>query len=117
MNSLFCDWDTLPVTPTRVGAVRKLFQMPTTLLEELECHVTTLNPDESPHPPHRHRAEEMIILKEGTLEAKVEDAVSRITAGSVLWVASNELHGWTNIGDTPATYYVIQWLAGQGGEV
>lgn len=46
-----------------------LFQMPTTLLDELECHVRTLNPGESPHPPHQHRAEEMIILKEETLES------------------------------------------------
>lgn len=109
MNSLSVDWNLIPVTPTRIGALRKFFQMPTTLLAELECHVTTLNPGESPHPPHQHRAEEMLILKEGTLEARVVEQVTTLTAGSVLFVASNEMHGWTNMSDIPATYYVIQW--------
>ena len=113
MNSLVFDWDAIPVTPTQVGAVRKFFQMPTTLLQEIECHVTTLNPGASPHPPHQHRNEEMIIIKEGTLEARVENEILRLTAGSLLFVASNEVHGWTNVGDEPATYYVIQWNVAQ----
>jgi quercetin dioxygenase-like cupin family protein len=109
MKSNAFEWEAMVVAPTRVGAVRNLFRTPTMLLRELECHVTTLNPGESPHPPHQHRAEEMLILKEGILEARLVDTVTRIGAGSVLFVASNELHGWTNVGDAPATYHVIQW--------
>lgn len=50
-------------------------------------------------------------MKEGVLEAVVEGQAKRVAAGSLLFVASNELHGWTNVGDEPATYYVIQLRA------
>lgn len=113
MKSLTFDWNSIPVTPTQVGTVRKIFQMPTTLLQEIEYHVTTLNPGMSPHPPHHHRHEEMIIVKEGMLDARVENEIARLNVGDILFVASNELHGWTNVGDEPATYYVIQWNVAQ----
>lgn len=61
MNSKYIDWDTVQVTTTKVGAVRKFFEMPTALLPELECHVTTLHPGMSPHPPHQHMAEELLL--------------------------------------------------------
>lgn len=109
MKSLAFNWNSIPITPTKVGAVRKFFQMPTTLLQELECHVTTLNPGMSPHPPHQHRHEEMIIIKEGMLEARVENEITRLNVSDILFVASNELHGWTNVGDESATFFVIQW--------
>ncbi len=109
MNSQSFEWNSIPATPTQVGAVRKFFQMPTMLLQEIECHVTTLNPGASPHPPHQHRHEEIIIIKEGMLQARVENQITRLNIGDILFVASNELHGWTNVGDEPATYYVIQW--------
>ena len=56
MISLALDWNALVATPTQVGAVRKLFQMPTTLLAELECYGTPLNTGDSPPPPPRHQA-------------------------------------------------------------
>ena len=109
MKSAAFEWKHIPATPTRVGAVRKFFRMPTPLLAELECHVTTLNPGESPHPPHQHRAEEILILKEGKLRVQLINELQEIGEGSVVFVASNELHGWTNVSDVPATYHVIQW--------
>ena len=30
--------------------------------------------------------------------------------GSVIFEASNDLHGLKNVGDTPASYYVIKWF-------
>ena len=108
MNSIALDWNAIPAKPTRMGEVRQFFQMRTTLLDELECHVTTLNPGMSPHPPHQHREEEMIIVKEGELEAQLASEMVRVGPGSMLFLASNELHGWTNVGSVPATYYVIR---------
>ena len=43
----------------------------TATLDELECHITTLNPGETPHPPHKHPDEELVIVKEGTVESLV----------------------------------------------
>src|SRR5215468_2461828 len=61
MGSSVFDWNAIEAQPTKVGSTRKFFQAPTATLDELECHVTTLNPGETPHPPHKHPDEEVII--------------------------------------------------------
>jgi quercetin dioxygenase-like cupin family protein len=103
------DWNSIPVTKTPVGSVRSFFKAPTATLEELEVHVTTLNPGMMPHPPHRHPNEELIIIREGTVEALVNGEWKRLGPGSVIFNASNHLHGLRNVGTTPATYHVINW--------
>ena len=109
MSSTVVDWTALKATSTAVGAVRQVFQAPTATLNELECHVTTLNPGLSSHPPHRHPNEEIIIVQQGTVEVFSEGTRTRVGPGSVIFHASNHLHGLTNVGDTPATYHVINW--------
>lgn len=103
------DWNSIPVTKTPVGSVRSFFKAPTATLDELEVHVTTLNPGMMPHPPHRHPNEELIIIREGTVEALVNGEWKRLGPGSVIFNASNHLHGLRNVGTTPATYHVINW--------
>jgi quercetin dioxygenase-like cupin family protein len=75
----------------------------------LELHVTTLNPGQEPHPPHRHPNEELVILREGTVEALVNGDWKRLGPGSVIFNASNQLHGLRNVGTVPAIYHVINW--------
>src|SRR4249919_929622 len=69
MKSSVFDWNVIEVQKTKTGARRDFFEAPTTNLDQLECHVTTLNPGEAPHAPHQHPEEELIIVKEGTIEA------------------------------------------------
>jgi quercetin dioxygenase-like cupin family protein len=88
---------------------RQVFRAPTATLDELEMHVTTLAPGKSPHPPHKHPEEELIIIKEGQLETLLNGATQRVGPGAVIFQASNQLHGITNVGETPAVYYVIRW--------
>jgi len=109
MGSSVFDWNMISVKQTKTGAVRQFFRAPTATLDELECHVTTLNPGESPHPPHRHPDEELIIVKEGTVEALVNGELKRVGPGSVIFQASNQEHGLRNVGNGPATYHVIRW--------
>jgi quercetin dioxygenase-like cupin family protein len=94
---------------TNGGRSRAIVRSPTATLEELESHVTTLAPGQDSHPPHRHPQEELVILKEGTLDARLEGKVTRVDAGGFVFLASNEEHSVTNVGKTPATYYVVQW--------
>jgi uncharacterized cupin superfamily protein len=108
MHSSVFNWDRLKVEPTKIGERRGVFDAPTPALEDLEMHITTLNPGESPHPPHRHAAEELMIIKEGTLEALQGDQTNIVTAGGIIFEASNELHGLRNIGTNRATYYVLK---------
>jgi quercetin dioxygenase-like cupin family protein len=116
MSSSIFDWATIKVTPTKTGERRQLFQAPTPTLDELECHVTTLNPGESPHAPHQHPDEELIIIKEGTVESTVNGMVKRVGAGSVIFQAANQLHGIKNVGTTQAVYHVIKWKTAKTGK-
>ena len=103
------DWGQVPVKETPVGSSRQFFRAPTATLDELELHVTTLKPGQTSHPPHQHVNEELIILKEGTVETLSKGEWKRVEAGSVIFNASNDLHGLRNIGTGPATYHVINW--------
>lgn len=109
MHSCVFNWADLKVTPTKQGERRTVFDAPTPTLAEFECHITTLNPGESPHPPHRHPDEELMIIKEGTVEALQGDRTNLVTTGGIIFEASNEFHGLRNLGPKPATYFVLKF--------
>lgn len=109
MQSTALTWESFVATPTKVGSVRRVFQAPTATLDELESHITTLNPGQSAHAPHRHPDEEILIIKEGTVESLVNGQTKRLGPGGVIFQASNQLHTIRNVGDTPATYFVFKW--------
>ena len=102
-------WDEMKAVKTSVGAVRSLSKGPTATLDQLEMHVTTLDPGMMSHPPHRHVNEELIILREGECETLSNGNWVKVEPGSVVFNASNSLHGFRNVGTTPATYHVINW--------
>jgi XRE family transcriptional regulator, regulator of sulfur utilization len=110
LGSKVIDWEKLAPRTTKTGERRELFDAPTATLSNLEGHVTTLNPGETPHAPHRHPDEEMIIVKVGTLEVFINGETQRAGPGSVFFYASNDLHGLKNVGTTPATYFVFRFL-------
>lgn len=103
------DWNQMKVTKTDVGEVRQLVRQPTATLEELEMHITTLNPGTTSHPPHTHLNEELVIVREGTVEVFNGGKWVRLGPGSVIFNASNDPHALRNVGDTPTTYHVINW--------
>ncbi len=102
-------WDEMKAVKTKVGEVRSLCKSPTATLDQLEMHVSTLNPGLESHPPHRHVNEELIILREGECETLSDGKWVKVGPGSVVFNASNSLHGFRNVGATPATYHVINW--------
>lgn len=110
MRSSVFEWNGIPVKETKYGARRDVFDSPTATLDRLECHVTTLKVGEAPHPPHEHPEEALVVVKEGTVEVTQKGAKKRAGPGSLIFEGSNEHHGMRNVGDTPATYYVIKWF-------
>ncbi len=107
MGSKVFDWNSIPEKPTPYGTVRSFCSAPTATLLNLEIHVTTLNPGMSPHPPHKHPNEELIILRQGTVETLSNGEWIRVGPGSVIFNASNQLHGFKNVGTEPAVYHVV----------
>lgn len=107
LTSAVIPFSSLHEQPTPVGIFRRLTDNPTASLRRLECHVTTLNAGEKSHPPHQHPQEEFIILRSGTLDVSINGKVSRIGPGSMFFFASYDWHNVTNVGDTPALYYVF----------
>jgi quercetin dioxygenase-like cupin family protein len=110
-RSTVFEWASLEAKPTQTGVRRDVMRAPTPTLDELEMHITTLNPHTASHKPHTHPNEEMVIVKEGTLQAHVNGKEIVVPAGGVLFFASMQPHAVQNIGATPATYYVINWAS------
>lgn len=109
MRSSVFEWNEVATQQEEVRLLRHFFRARTATLAELELHATTLAAGETSHAPHRHANEELVIVKEGTVEAFYEGKTRRLGPGSVIFNASNELHGIRNVGTGPATYHVINW--------
>jgi XRE family transcriptional regulator, regulator of sulfur utilization len=108
------DWSRLDATPTATGQRRTVMRAATPTLDELEIHITTLNPGAVSHPPHQHPEEELLIVKEGQVETSQNGKVTRLGPGSIIFHSTNDLHNISNVGTTPATYHVIQWRVAPG---
>lgn len=78
-------------------------------MSPLEIHISTLAPGKSPHAPHQHEHEKLLIVKEGTLETFQSGATRRVGPGGIVFQASNALHNMTNVGTSRATDFVIGW--------
>jgi quercetin dioxygenase-like cupin family protein len=110
-GSTVLDWNAIPARTTDVGSVRQFLRAPTATLNELEIHVTTLKPGIASHAPHHHPNEELIIIREGTVETLLNGKWQRTGPGSVIFNASNVEHSLRNVGTTPATYHDINWTS------
>jgi quercetin dioxygenase-like cupin family protein len=73
----------------------------------LEAHATTLAPGGSPHPPHRHEHEELLLMRSGTLEVTIEGKTGVIGPGGAAFFHANEMHGLHNSGSEIAQYFVV----------
>lgn len=109
MDSGVFVWDHFKFTPTKTGARVMVFDGPTPTLDKFHAHVTTLNPGENTGALHRHPQEELVIIKEGTVEVNIDGKKTTATTGSMIFFAANENENMVNVGKTPATYYVIQF--------
>lgn len=116
LESTAWKWSEIAARDTDVGQYRHVVRQPTRTLQELEMHITTLKPRTSSHAPHTHPNEELVIVKEGTLQAHVNGVEIVVGPGSVLFFASMQPHAVQNIGDTPATYHVINWKSPAAGD-
>jgi mannose-6-phosphate isomerase-like protein (cupin superfamily) len=100
-------YEDLPVKPNGENNGRAVFDGKTHAGFGVELHITELGPGMAPHAPHHHVNEEALMLRSGQLDVTIEGKTTRVTAGSVVYVNSNEEHGWKNPGPERAQYFVI----------
>jgi quercetin dioxygenase-like cupin family protein len=109
MGSTVFDWNKMVDKPNKTGSVRTVCSAPTATLENLEIHISTLNPGLMSHPPHKHPNEELIIVRTGTVETLSNGEWIRVGPGSVIFNGSNQPHGFRNVGTEPAIYHVVNF--------
>ena len=107
MNATAIEWNSVQDKTNATGSSRKFLDGPTATLDNLECHASTLKPGAMNHEILERPDDEVIIVKEGTIEAYVVDKWVRIGPGSVIFNARNVPQAIRNVGDGPATYHVV----------
>ncbi|MBL9200653.1 MAG: cupin domain-containing protein [Opitutaceae bacterium] len=109
LTSSVYDWRQLVPTPTANGVRRDVFDGPTTTLDKMHCHITTLNPGKDSGEPRKHLQEEVLIVKEGLVEAHIDGKTQTAGPGSVFFFAASAVTRLRNAGATPCTYIVIYY--------
>jgi mannose-6-phosphate isomerase-like protein (cupin superfamily) len=103
------DWEKMQPMTVSNGVRRAVFDGPTATLDKIDCHITTLSPGERSGPPRLHLQEEVIIVKEGTIEATYDGHSETVGPGSVIFFASHATTCLRNPGKVPATYTVVYY--------
>jgi mannose-6-phosphate isomerase-like protein (cupin superfamily) len=73
-----------------------------------------LDAKQTPHPPHTHVEEEVMVIEQGHGDIDVDGKITKVGPGSVMYTAPNVSHGIVNTGDTPIVFYFIKWADKDG---
>lgn len=91
------------------GEQRVYYQGETGQLGFLEAGSLRLGAGRSPHAPHKHAEEEIMLVAEGTGEISIEGETAKCAPGSMMYCAAERLHGIVNTGDEPLLFYYFKW--------
>lgn len=82
--------------------------------EFVEVHETMLPSGQMPHPPHKHRNTEFVLMREGHVEYWGEDGKHiPMESGDIAYSASNQMHGMKNTSNANASYFIVSISRGQ----
>jgi len=99
------------LTRESFGYLRIYYDGPTDQLKAMTAGSLRLNAGATPHPPHQHPEEEFMVITEGAGEITVEGKITRVSSGTMMYVAGNKIHGIVNTGKTPLLFYFYKWRA------
>jgi XRE family transcriptional regulator, regulator of sulfur utilization len=109
LGSSVFEWKEMKPESKDNGVRRNVLDGPTATLDRLHAHITTLKPGQRSGEPSRHLQEEVIIVREGTIEASFDGQARSAGPGSVIFFASNAVTSLRNVGPGPATYTVVYY--------
>ena len=111
--------------PLQLGSkthlIHSIFLGATPNLTKLDCHYTVLAEGQTPHPPHVHNDEEIIIplvgevdIMRATAADSSETQDERIGLGRLVYHASRLPHTIRAVGPGASSYLVLRWSAAAG---
>ena len=96
-----------------------IFSGSTAAVRALTCHASALAHDQSPHPPHRHDEEEILLVLSGEVDIEVPDRASserdgrlRMSAGQFAYYPAHFAHTLRTTSEEPANYLMFKWQSG-----
>jgi len=108
-QSFIKHWDGLAFKPNDKGGRRNVFDTATAQSERFEMHVTTLNEGLMSHPPHTHKAAEILLLIEGQAEESINGKWLPAGVGDIIFLQSEVPHAIRNTGKGACTYFAFQF--------
>ena len=108
-GSFVVNWDTVSFKAHDKGGIRRLFDRPTAMTKRFEMHVTTLNEGLWSHPPHTHRAAEILLMKDNSAQEIINGVLHPATVGDVIFLESNVPHAIQNTSKGSCTYFAFQF--------
>jgi len=69
-----------------------------------------IDPGKSPHAPHVHADEEVLIVESGHGEIICDGKTTKVGPGSVMYSTPNVAHGINNTDQEPLTFYFVKWV-------
>ncbi len=106
----------LPGDPATGWRRHPLFAGPTGLLAFLGCHVSVLGAGATPHPPHAHEDEEILLMLDGEADLDYGETAEagsgeRLRPGGFIHYPAGHFHTLSNPGPRDATYLMFRWHA------
>lgn len=108
-GSFWVDWKDVAYQPNAKGGRRNIFDRATVMCKRFEMHVTTLNEGLWSHPPHTHRAAEILMLIENTAQESIDGVMQPAKVGDIIFLESNVPHGILNTTKGTCTYFAFQF--------
>lgn len=103
-------WSDLPVTKSANREGRKFMEGSTFEFNFFEIHASTQFKGAVPNAPHAQKdIEEVIYVKEGTMKFTMGNKSQVLGKGSLILIPPLEMQAIEQIGDTPLTYYVLEF--------
>jgi mannose-6-phosphate isomerase-like protein (cupin superfamily) len=111
-----------PGEPAKPWQPFPAFRGPTRTCSDMSCHASVLVGGHSPHPPHAHVEEEILIPLDGEVELTIpagptdpSPRIERIRPGSFVYYPAWQHHTIANPGTSPVGYLMFKWKAPPNG--
>lgn len=105
------EWKNLTIEKTKKGESRKIYKGKSTAFEYTEANAITLNGKKSTdltRVPEGY--EELIIIKEGTLQITLDGKSQTLGIGSVILAFAGSEYKIKNSDKSNSTFYVLRWM-------